>query len=166
MVLAMVRQGYNSGYAMRRQMQAMRGCRWSAESGSVYRVLRRLQEDNHVVAARKVGVPNRERTEYELTPSGEVLVDRWLFDPPAHSDLDLLTDSLRTRAMFLMNVDSKKRAQIVRGWIAENKRLISELEAEAGSSTEDQPQHWVCTNILSLAKARQDWLKKLSGWIK
>ena len=45
LILAMVGEGVNSGYAMRKRMNRMRGGRWSAESGSVYRVLRRLERD-------------------------------------------------------------------------------------------------------------------------
>ena len=45
LILAMVGEGVNSGYAMRKEMNRMRGGRWSAESGSVYRVRRRLEAD-------------------------------------------------------------------------------------------------------------------------
>jgi DNA-binding PadR family transcriptional regulator len=45
LVLGMVGMGINSGYAIRKQMVEFRGGRWSAESGSVYRVLRRLLQD-------------------------------------------------------------------------------------------------------------------------
>jgi len=166
MVLAMVGQGINSGYAMRRQMQSMRGGRWSAESGSVYRVLRRLQGDALVIPVRKVGVPNRERTEYELTSAGEVLVNKWLIDAPGRSDLESLLDALRTRAYFLVRLDPKKRGQTVKSWIAQNKRLIAELKSELDSHKTNTPEAWVQENLLCLAKARQDWLRKLYTYVK
>src|SRR5215475_544144 len=101
LILAMVGESINSGYAMRKEMNRMRGGRWSAESGSVYRVLRRLQQDGLLNEARKVGVPNRERTEYELTRAGEALLNSWLTFPPDRSELGFLVDPIRTRAYFL-----------------------------------------------------------------
>lgn len=160
MVLAMVGDGVNSGYAMRRQMQNMRGGRWSAESGSVYRVLRRLQAVDLVKPVRKVGVPNRERTEYDLTPAGQVLVSKWLTDSPPQQDLEYLLDALRTRTYFLKMLEPKRRAQTVKSWITQNKRLIAQLQAE-NSTPRKGPEEWVHDNLLCLAKARQDWLRKL-----
>jgi DNA-binding PadR family transcriptional regulator len=60
LILAMVGEGVCSGYAMRKEMNRMRGGRWSAESGSVYRVLRRLERDALLRELRKAGAPNRE----------------------------------------------------------------------------------------------------------
>jgi DNA-binding PadR family transcriptional regulator len=160
MVMAMVGDGVNSGYAMRRQMQSMRGGRWSAESGSVYRVLRRLHGSSLVIPVRKVGVPNRERTEYALTPAGEVLVSKWLMDAPAQHDLECLLDALRTRTYFLNRLDHKKRAQTVKTWILHNKKLIVQLQNET-QFQKTETEAWVHANLLHLAKARQDWLRKL-----
>src|SRR5690242_13450445 len=98
LILAMVGEGVNSGYAMRKEMNRMRGGRWSAESGSVYRVLRRLEADGLVSLARKVGVPNRERTEYELKRAGEALVNSWLTFPPDRSELRYFDEPIRTRS--------------------------------------------------------------------
>src|SRR5947209_11469383 len=142
MVLAMVGDRVNSGYAMRRQMQGMRGARWSAESGSVYRVLRRLQASNLVTPARKVGVPNRERTEYDLTPAGEDLVSKWLSDSPSQEDLEYLLDALRTRTYFLERLEPKKRAQTVRSWMSKNRKLISQLQSEGGKSKKKGAESW------------------------
>jgi DNA-binding PadR family transcriptional regulator len=165
MVLAMVGDGVNSGYAMRRQMQNMRGGRWSAESGSVYRVLRRLQGSSLVHPARKVGVVNRERTEYELTPAGEVLVSKWLTDAPAQQELECLLDALRTRTYFLARLEPKRRAQTIKTWMVQNKKLIAQLTAESGIK-KSEPEGWVTANLLCLAKARQDWLRKLYSEMK
>ena len=41
LILAMVGEAVNSGYAMRKEMNRMRGGRWSAESGSAPRAVTR-----------------------------------------------------------------------------------------------------------------------------
>src|SRR3954451_24299675 len=100
LILAMVGENINSGYAMRKEMNRMRGGRWSAERGSVYRGLRRLEKDGLLREALRVGVQNRERTEYAVTPQGEALLHSWLIFPPERSEFAFLVDPIRTRSYF------------------------------------------------------------------
>jgi DNA-binding PadR family transcriptional regulator len=165
LILGMVAQGINSGYAMRLEMQRMRGGRWSAESGSVYRVLRRLEAGGFLKLVRKVGVPNRERTEYELTTLGQSAIQNWLVMPVPSDELELLFDPLRTRTVYLELLPPEQRLRAVRNWIHQNKRLIADLEAE----TEGKPpsmKNLASSNVLQLARARQNWLTKMLGNLK
>src|SRR3954465_2045129 len=132
LILAMVGEPVNSGYAMRKEMNRMRGGRWSAESGSVYRVLRRLEADGLVSLARKVGVPNRERTEYELTRAGEALLNSWLTFPPDRVELGFLVDPIRTRSYFLPRLSHADQGRVIKTWMQENRRFIEDLEREVG----------------------------------
>lgn len=163
LILAMVGEGVNSGYAMRKEMNRMRGGRWSAESGSVYRVLRRLEADGLVLEARKVGVPNRERTEYELTDLGQGLLHSWLTFPPDRSELSFLVDPIRTRSYFLPRLASHEQARVIKTWMHENKRFIEDLERDLRQTPkEEHPVRAMAyNNILFLAHARQEWLKKM-----
>src|SRR6476661_688782 len=130
LILAMVGEGVNSGYAMRKEMNRMRGGRWSAESGSVYRVLRRLETDGLVNEARRVGVPNRERTEYELTPAGVALLNSWLTFPPDRTELAFLVDPLRTRCYFLFRLKPAEQIRVVKSWLQESKIFIQDLQRD------------------------------------
>src|ERR1051325_1186132 len=113
LILAMVGENVNSGYAMRKEMNRMRGGRWSAESGSVYRVLRRLEKDELVREARRVGVPNRERTEYELTEAGQSTLQSWLAFPPDRQEFGYLVDPIRTRAYYLPRLKPAEQLRVV-----------------------------------------------------
>jgi DNA-binding PadR family transcriptional regulator len=163
LILAMVGEGVNSGYAMRKQMNRMRGGRWSAESGSVYRVLRRLEQDQLVHEARKVGVPNRERTEYDLTPQGDAVLQSWLTFPPDRAEFSFLVDPLRTRAYFLERVKPAEQVRIVKTWLQENKQFVHEIEREVEELRKEAGPLPVMAlqNLLCLAQARQEWLRKL-----
>jgi len=162
LILAMVGDGTNSGYAMRKLMNRMRGGRWSAESGSVYRVLRRLEKENLVTEVRKVGVPNRERTEYELTPHGDATLQSWLTFPPDRVELGFLVDPIRTRAYFLKRLKPPERMRVIKTWIGESKQFCADLERDIQVTSFDDPtmQH-AYSNLLYLAEARHEWLKKL-----
>jgi len=46
-----------------------------------------------------------------------------------------------------------------------NKRLIAQLEAE-DSDGRSEPENWVHSNLVLLAKARQDWLRRLYAIVR
>lgn len=167
LILAMVGEGISSGYAMRKEMNRMRGGRWSAESGSVYRVLRRLEKDSLLNEARRVGVPNRERTEYELTPQGEALLHSWLTFPPDRSELAFLVDPIRTRSYFLARLKPNEQLRVVKTWLQESKQFVADLQRDLDSSpTKDAIQNAGYYNLLFLAQARHEWLKKVLSQVK
>ena len=167
LILAMVGEGINSGYAMRKEMNKMRGGRWSAESGSVYRVLRRLEQDSLLIEARKVGVPNRERTEYELTRTGDALLQSWLTFPPDRGEMAFLVDPLRTRCFFLQRLKPAERTRVVKTWLVESKQFIADLQRDLDSVQTDDPiRNAGYQNIMFLAQARHEWLKRLLHQVK
>ena len=153
--------------AIGKEMNRMRGGRWSAESGSVYRVLRRLERDNLVIEARKVGVPNRERTEYELSTQGEALLHSWLTFPPDRSELAFLVDPLRTRSYFISRLKPAEQARVVKTWVQESKQFVTDLERDLqATSFKDPLRNMAYYNLMFLAEARHEWLKKLLTVIK
>ena len=168
LILAMVGENINSGYAMRKEMNRMRGGRWSAESGSVYRVLRRLDQDGLVREARKVGVPNRERTEYELTPHGQSLLQSWMTFPPDRAEMAFIVDPIRTRAYFISRLKPADQVRVVKNWLQESKMFVHDLERDlqASSPMEDSIRHLAQQNLLFLAEARHEWLRKLLANVK
>lgn len=167
LILAMVGGGVTSGYAMRKEMNRMRGGRWSAESGSVYRVLRRLEKDNLLHEARKVGVPNRERTEYDLTPHGEALLHSWLTFPPDRTEFAFLVDPIRTRSYFLGRLRPAEQIRVVKTWLQESKHFVADLQRDLDATSFNKPvQDAAYQNLLYLAQARHEWLKKLLNQVK
>jgi len=167
LILAMIGEGINSGYAMRKEMNRMRGGRWSAESGSVYRVLRRLERDGLLTEARRVGVPNRERTEYELTRTGEALLHSWLTFPPDRGELAFLVDPIRTRCYFLHRLKPNERVRVVKYWMQESKQFIADLQRDLDSSLTAEPiRNMGYQNLMYLAQARHEWLRRLLVQVK
>ena len=167
LILAMVGTGVTSGYAMRKEMGKIRGGRWSAESGSVYRVLRRLERDGLLIQSGKVGIPNRERTEYELSVQGESLLHSWLCFPPDRAEFAYLIDPVRSRCMYLGRLKATEQVRVVKSWLQESKLLIVDLQREMNDLEDSDPfvraSH---ENVLMLAEARHEWLKRLLGGIR
>lgn len=168
LILAMVGEGVNSGYAMRKEMTRMRGGRWSAESGSVYRVLRRLEKDDLVKEARRVGVPNRERTEYELSSQGEAVLQSWLLFPPDRTELASIVDPIRTRTYFLGRLKTTDQIRVVKTWLQESKQFIQGLQNDVDKAAAhlDPARAMAYANLLYLAQARHEWLRKLLSVVR
>ena len=167
LIIAMIGEGINSGYAMRKEMNRMRGGRWSAESGSVYRVLRRLETDGLLTEARRVGVPNRERTEYELTRTGDALLHSWLTFPPDRGEMAFLVDPIRTRCYFLHRLKPNERVRVVKAWLQESKQFIADLQRDLDSGKTPEPiRNMGYENLMYLAEARHEWLRRLLTQVK
>jgi DNA-binding PadR family transcriptional regulator len=161
LVMAMVAQGVSSGYAMRKQMNRMRGGRWSTESGSIYRALKRLELAGLVEQSGKAGSPNRLRTEYRLTSAGQARLGEWLVESPPGESLTTLDDPIRAKAYFLSLVNAADRSSVVASWKDGTIKLIEfverEIEQLQGSNAKDGI--WELQGYLALAKARLQWLE-------
>ncbi|RYG46833.1 PadR family transcriptional regulator [bacterium] len=162
LVLALVADGRTSGYGIRKELNRTKGGRWSAESGSVYRVLRRLTLGGFVEETGRVGVPNRERTEYRLTKKGHQSLDKWLSAQPSREEFAFLVDPMRTRSYFLGRLATEERVSVVQRWIEESEVFCRELEKELSETAfGNRIQDAGYSNLLFLAKARHEWLKSL-----
>jgi hypothetical protein len=107
-------------------------------------------------------VPNRERTEYELTPQGEALLHSWLTFPPDRAEFAFLVDPLRTRCYFLPQLKPAEQIRVVKTWMQENKQFTADLERDISAAKIGDPVLEVAyENLLFLAEARQAWLKKV-----
>ena len=162
LVLALIGEGLGSGYSIRKAMNRMRGGRWSSESGSVYRVLRRLLKDDLVKEVQRSGAKNRERFEYELTGQGHAVLSSWLVLTPTSDEFAFLVDPIRTRSYFLDRLEADDRIQVVESWLASSKAFCSGLEKELREAAfPNEIRKMAYQNLLHLAEARHQWLKEM-----
>lgn len=157
-VLAAIREGAHSGYAIRLRLDAFGVPRWSSESGSSYRVLRRLESQNLVRISGKAGVPNRQRTEYVLTQQGEQAFLDWMVSGPFEV-IDGMSDITTYRAEFLPQIPLPQRKNIIKGWLRATQHLVRALKARDGKG--EFAERMVLANYLEHTKARERWLKML-----
>ncbi|MBS1718052.1 MAG: PadR family transcriptional regulator [Armatimonadetes bacterium] len=156
-ILAMAANGIKSGYAMRKELDSMRG-RFSPVSGSVYRVLRRLSERGLVEEIGKSGAPRRERTEYKATTAGLEVVQDWLASSPPMSEVEVINDPLRTRYRYLRAVPKEHHRRILKMWQEENEVLLIRLDKSMIKNPADRMS---LMNLYLLAEARGKWLQML-----
>ncbi|MBX3118988.1 MAG: PadR family transcriptional regulator [Fimbriimonadaceae bacterium] len=163
----MIANGVTSGYAMRKFMGRMRGSQWSTESGSIYRALRRLGTAGLVRESGRAGSPNRQRTEYELTPDGKTEVSAWLSSTPLYDDFAALHDPIRARTQFLGLIERESRAVVVKSWVASSKSFVEGLKREVRTPADSEDfEHLSLLNLIELAEARHNWLRQLYAQLK
>lgn len=144
-------------------MLKMRGNRWSVESGSIYRALHRLQRDRLVQETGRNGIPNRQRIEYGLTPSGELVLQSWLERAPDIEELEEITDPIRTRSYFLSLMSPSRRLHVLKSWSTENKHFVEALREEVRALEEAKdPTVIPLRSLLMQCEARHDWLRKVA----
>ena len=80
MVLAMIRDGYDTGYRIKQFIERAAAFFWSVSYGQIYPELRRLEAAG-LIKGRDVTESGRRRREFSLTAAGRSELDRWLADP-------------------------------------------------------------------------------------
>ncbi len=161
MVMAMIAANVTSGYAMRKYIIALRGGRWSTESGSIYRALQRLLAANLIEEAGKAGSPNRQRTDYRLAPNGSKLVNLWMCSAIDQDLIEVLDDPVRARASFLKLIPVGDRREVVGSWISDSKLLLEKTESDIAKSNKNEKsfESLIVTGYRNLIRARIDWLE-------
>ena len=161
MVMAMIAVNVTSGYAMRKYINALRGGRWSTESGSIYRALQRLLVANLIEVAGKAGSPKRQRTEYRVAPNGSKILNLWMCSAIDQDLIEILDDPVRARASFLKLIPIGDRREIVGSWISDSKSLLDKTDADIGklNQADKNFESLIITGYRNLIRARIDWLE-------
>jgi PadR family transcriptional regulator AphA len=119
MVMAMIRDGYDTGYRIKQFVERAASFYWSVSYGQIYPELRRL-EASGMITGRDVTSSGRRRREYSLTAVGKRELGRWLAEP-AEPSLWLRNEGL----LRLMLVDWED-TELVRKNLAEMRRMSTD----------------------------------------
>ena len=119
MVLAMIRDGYDTGYSIKQFIERAASFFWSVSYGQIYPELRRL-EGAGLIKGRDVMERGRRRREYSLSAAGRAELERWLSDP-AEPAMWMRNEGL----LRLMLVDWSD-TELVRKNLADLRRMTEE----------------------------------------
>ncbi|MHB8059440.1 MAG: PadR family transcriptional regulator [Gaiellaceae bacterium] len=98
-LLAVLASRPSHGYELQRAVEKLSGGLICMDSGGMYRVLRRLEEDGFVASNWAGGDHGPQRRRYELTNAGRALLEKWVErlrrrDEVIHSVIELVEHSL------------------------------------------------------------------------
>jgi DNA-binding PadR family transcriptional regulator len=119
MVMAMIRDGFNTGYRIKQFIERAASFFWSVSYGQIYPELRRL-EATGMVRGRDVTSSGRRRREYSLAPAGARELDRWLTEPAEPSMW------LRNEGMLRLLLVDWDDAELVRKNLGELRQTSAE----------------------------------------
>lgn len=158
-VTGSVATGATSGYAIRRRLQGEVGTTWSADSGSVYRVLRRLEARGIIVQTGRVGASNRERTEYALTDLGRRIFTHWVGSPLGGLPT-LAPDVSAMRIAFLESLPADHAEEVIDQWSKETMDQMQKLQNESRRET-SRSRRWKLSHTIEALNARVKWLQNV-----
>jgi DNA-binding PadR family transcriptional regulator len=166
-VLGLIWQfGPIAAYGVRRQMQDSPSRQWSASTGAIYPVLRRLEEQGLVVG-QELHQGKRRRREYLIAEKGLAVLRAWIGPPMGEDVVTVTFDPLRTRARFLAALAPGARL----AWVEEGLRTLNLVEAaiRAWGERHDQGDAFLAAttrNALLETAARRRWLEEVRGIVR
>lgn len=137
-VLAMIAEGHNTGYAIRAEIERSTRLYWGASVGGIYPELRRLT-DAGLITARDNPRGEAVRHHYELTATGREALLRWLTDP-SEPTLELRDEAL-LQLRFAGVLDQAGQVEIIRRMRTLHERRAAALQALLDADQFDDPFH-------------------------
>lgn len=160
--------GPASPYDIRRIMLDSPSTQWSASTGAIYPLVRKLERTGHI-KSRSERTGKRVRRSYAVTPKGTTALREWVGPPLAREAVSVSYDPLRTRARFLGVLKSPQRRDWIDAAIAsleEVQSLVSRWDDIYGgaqaATTEQRATLRMLTRHAELdLAARRKWLTEL-----
>lgn len=162
----LVRKQPVSAYAVREEFRVSPTESWTASAGSIYPLVRRLQERG-LIAPTKVEGDGRNTRLLSLTEAGEAAVEDWLMGD-REGIFGPVSDPLRTRGFAITALPETTRCALLSRWQERTAERIAQLRADMGTSDEHDETGWMAARgtILQLEARLQwleEWLHRLGG---
>jgi PadR family transcriptional regulator, regulatory protein AphA len=137
-VLAMIAEGHNTGYAIKAEIERTTRLYWGASVGGIYPELRRLTAAG-LVTVRDNPRGETTRHHYELTREGSDALHRWLTDP-GEPILELRDEAL-LRLRFAGVLGPSEQLELLRRMRSLHERRAADLQALLDAGQFDDPFH-------------------------
>lgn len=156
-----------SGYALLRRFETG-NLRWSASSGSIYPLLKRLEEQGLLASRLEAEHELRPRKVYSLTASGDDSLNAWLREPPVLRHVIEEYDVALVK--FLVMEARLTQAEIIQ-WLTTYQTLTQAAHIVHGSinaNTDGLSDHerLASRSILLEIEARLTWINEALAHLK
>lgn len=166
-VLGVIRvKGPCTPYAVRKEFQKSPTPFWSASTGAIYPLIRRLTQQGLISEGSSTN-DRRGGKLYVLTRDGKDVLEDWLYQSLTPLVIGTPPDPLRNRVLFLGFLPPKRRKSFLAGVRA---GLEKQLKAVIRASEEfDQSNYYDYLSMrgaVLAARARLEWIKEISDIIE
>ena len=163
-VLGMIAvKGPCTPYAVRREFLGSPSQYWSASSGAIYPLIRRL--------ARRGLIHVREKTEdsrrgnlYVLTAAGSRTLKNWLATLDSPAAISVPPDPVRNRIAFFAVLDPARRKALLARAVRKMSSHLSRVQAytERVKANKDTGEYWIRVGAQRMLEARLQWLQDVA----
>lgn len=154
-----------TAYGVRAQFSDSQTTRWSASTGSIYPVVRRLA-DAGFVDARPRGDDGRSASELSITRTGTRALREWVVSAE-DDDLGVPFDPVRARAQFVALLPPRDRASILEDMASRQRMLLERVRDEARSEADldggGRLVGPVMQNVVEIVESRIRLLERLAA---
>lgn len=155
-------RGPCTAYVVRQEFLASESSYWTASTGAIYPVLRRLEAGGLIRAAEHAWGTGRKK-EFTVTPKGLTALQEWI-GPPLEAWTGLPTfDPIRTRLSFFGALTPAKRRRFIAEAQGHVGAALEEIEAKiAGWDRDAEPfEYLVLLGTREELRGRKRWLAEV-----
>lgn len=156
-------RGPCTAYVVRQEFLASSSSYWTASTGAIYPLLRRLEKAGLIRAAEEAWGAGRKKA-FSITPKGVTVLQEWI-GPPLEAWTGLPTfDPVRTRLSFLGALTPARRRRFVVEAQKNVETALEELEAKiAGLDRSGETfEYLVLLGTREELLGRRRWLREVS----
>jgi DNA-binding PadR family transcriptional regulator len=149
-----------TAYQVRRALKASPSSHWQASAGSVYPLLKRLEEAG-LISADSDENDGRGRKLLSTTTEGKQALKQWIADGTDPGTVASIMDPIRSRMFFGDVLNEKERRALLIDLIDQMESHLQETRERLASisETEDQFGYFGSLAAVRITEARLDWLK-------
>ncbi|MEM7415538.1 MAG: PadR family transcriptional regulator [Gemmatimonadota bacterium] len=151
-----------TAYGVRRALTDSPSTHWSASSGSIYPLLRKL-ESRGLVESSEDPDDRRGRRLLQVTDAGRAVHSDWMFQASSPAVTAAVSDTIRSRAFFLGSLAPAERVRFIEEALAALDVFLARTrdDLEARERSEDTYGTWAARGGVYQAEARVRWMLEL-----
>ncbi len=156
------RDGPCTPYHVRKQFLASPTHTWSGSAGTIYPLMRRLEEQGHLKSEDADGDRRKTRL-YRITPAGRRALKRWMRPPLSPAAVGPGFDLIRARLLFFEALSQSERQEFLTVVADQLKQTEQEMRTHMREiqSCEKPILTLAARGAHAIAKARRDWFKSV-----
>jgi len=150
-------------YAVRREFLASATQYWSASSGAIYPLIRRLA-GRGLIHVRKKNDDGRHGSLCMLTAAGSRTLNNWLATLDSPAAISLPPDPVRTRIGFFAILDPARRKALLACAVRKMSFYLSQFKAytEQAKANKDKGEYLARVGAQRMLEARLQWLLEVA----
>ncbi|MBT8098521.1 MAG: PadR family transcriptional regulator [Gammaproteobacteria bacterium] len=148
-----------TAYRVRQELKEAPSSHWQASAGSVYPLLKRLEDDGFLKSSADKS-DGRGRKTISISRQGRQALNSWILSGTDQAHISSVTDPIRSRMFFLAALPKAQRRMYLDQVTAETKRYLRETRQrlDARENPADLYDYLGALGAVKLTEARLDWL--------